>query len=129
MTTVMIEAPVCAPERTRAQRFEALDRANAVRTARKELKQQLHALPSAASTQRVAMLVRQPLAGVTETMKVYDLLTACRGMGQSKANQLLRRLHISPSKTIGGLTPRQRQQLGVALEELARHRLLAGRRR
>lgn len=119
MTT---RTPTRAPERSRAQRLDALARANSVRTARANLKRQVGALPPPASTRMLACLVRDPCAGVTDTMKVYSLLVSGRGMGDVSANRLLRRLHISPSKTLGGLSPRQRQQLGVALDELARQR-------
>lgn len=115
-------APSRAPERSLDQRLDALARANLVRTARKEMKAWLGTLPPRASTERSARLVREPLVGVNDTMKVYDQLLACRGLGHVGASKLLRRLHISPSKTVGGLSPRQRDALTVALEELARQR-------
>jgi hypothetical protein len=110
-----------APTRSRVQRLDALARANRVRSARKQLKQALRSTPRPEATVRTARLVRQPPT-VTETMKVADLLMACPGMGQVATGSLLRRLHISPSKTLGGLSPRQRDQLGVALDEIARRR-------
>lgn len=113
----------CTPDRSLQQRRDAIARANAVRIARKELRQCLRGLPRPAAAAHTARLVREPVAGVTTTMKVYSLLMACPGMGEVATTKLLRRLHISPSKTIGGLTPRQRQQLGVALDEIARRRL------
>jgi hypothetical protein len=118
MTTMTAPA---APDGAREQRLAALARANSVRSARRRLKQALRATPKPEATDRTARLVRQPET-VTATMKVADLLMACPGMGPTATGKLLRRLHISPSKTLGGLSPRQRDQLGVALDEIARRR-------
>ena len=49
-----------------------------------------------------------------ETAKVFDLLLAVPKYGRVKANKVLTQCRISPSKTIGGLSPRQRAEL-VAL--------------
>ncbi len=117
MSTMM--AP--APRQPREQQLDALRRANAVRTARARLKQQLRATPRPEATASTAQLVREPVEAI-DTMKVAALIASCPGMGPVATRNLLRRLHISPNKTIGGLSPRQRQQLGVALDELARHR-------
>ena len=46
-----------------------------------------------------------------ETMKVVDLLLAVPKVGRVKVNKVLRRLGVSPSKTVGGLSERQRQAL------------------
>ena len=49
-----------------------------------------------------------------ETAKVFDLLLAVPKYGRVKANKVLTQCRISPSKTIGGLSQRQRAEL-VAL--------------
>ena len=49
-----------------------------------------------------------------ETAKVFDLLLAVPKYGRVKVNKILSQCRISPSKTIGGLSERQRAEL-VAL--------------
>ncbi len=49
-----------------------------------------------------------------QTAKVADLLLAVPKYGPVKVNKLLGRCQIAPTKTIGGLSRRQREQL-VAL--------------
>ncbi len=97
-----------APERSRDQRMIALVRANEIRTKRAQLKRDLKA-------GRVAIheLLTEPPTYV-ETAKVFDLLIAVPKYGRVKANKVLTQCRISPSKTIGGLSPRQRAEL-VAL--------------
>jgi len=64
---------------------------------------------------------RQPIAELLldppeylETAKVFDLLLAVPKYGRVKVNRILTTCRISPSKTIGGLSQRQRAEL-VAL--------------
>ncbi|HEY2637621.1 MAG TPA: hypothetical protein VGI54_09555, partial [Solirubrobacteraceae bacterium] len=49
-----------------------------------------------------------------ETAKVFDMLLAVPKYGRVKVNKILNVCRISPSKTIGGLSQRQRTEL-VAL--------------
>jgi hypothetical protein len=97
-----------APERSLIQRMDALNRANEIRTARAQLKRDLLAGRSA-----IHELLMEPPAYV-ETAKVFDLLLAVPKYGRVKANKVLTQCRISPSKTIGGLSQRQRAEL-VAL--------------
>ncbi len=46
-----------------------------------------------------------------ETAKLLDLLLAVPGFGRVKANKVLTGCRISPSKTVGGLSARQRADL------------------
>ena len=46
-----------------------------------------------------------------ETAKVFDMLLAVPKYGRVKANKVLQQCRISPSKTIGGLSERQRSEL------------------
>jgi hypothetical protein len=46
-----------------------------------------------------------------ESMKVFDLLLAMPKIGRVKANKLLGHCRVSPSKTVGGLSERQRLEL------------------
>jgi hypothetical protein len=49
------------------------------------------------------------------TWKVADVLRAVPGMGPVKAARLLRRAQVAESKTLGGLSPRQRDALAEGL--------------
>jgi hypothetical protein len=105
-------APAQAPdgfERSLAQRMDALQEANRVRTYRAGLKDEL----KAGEKQLVDMLLDPPAE--VETMKVFDLMLAAPKIGRVKANKVLQRARVSPSKTIGGLSPRQRAQLVAVL--------------
>ena len=100
--------PLVAPERSLVQRMEALQRANDVRSRRAQLKRDLKA-----GRQPIHQLLLQP-PGYLETAKVFDLLLAVPKYGRVKVNKILSQCRISPSKTIGGLSERQRREL-VAL--------------
>lgn len=93
------------PDRTLDQRMEALAHANDIRTKRAHLKRDLRA----GRMQAIALLADPPYW--LQTMKVYDLLLAAPKLGRVKVNKILNRARVAPSKTIGGLSPRQREQL------------------
>ena len=46
-----------------------------------------------------------------ETAKVVELLLAVPKYGRVKANKVLQQCRISPSKTVGGLSERQRAEI------------------
>ena len=94
-----------APERSLTQRMEALQRANLIRTRRAQLKRDLKA-----GRVTVHDVLLEPPEYV-ETAKVVDLLLSVPKYGRVKANKILMQCRISPSKTIGGLSPRQRAEL------------------
>jgi hypothetical protein len=98
-----------APERSLVQRMDALQRANEIRTQRAKLKRDLKG-------GRVSIhdLLLQPPAYL-ETAKVFDMLLAVPKYGRVKVNKVLSQCRISPSKTIGGLSERQRSELVSAL--------------
>lgn len=98
-------ATVEAPERSLLQRREALAKANDVRMKRARLKEQIRAGRVATSD-----LIAEPPEFVV-TAKVFDLMLATPKYGRVKVNKTLRRCGISPSKTVGGLTERQRDDL------------------
>jgi hypothetical protein len=100
--------PSAAPTRSHAQRMEALQRANAIRTQRATLKKDL-----AAGRASIERLLSDPPEWL-ETAKVFDMLLAVPKYGRVKANKVLTQCRISPSKTFGGLSERQRTEL-VAL--------------
>ena len=79
-----------------------------VRTRRATLKRDLKA-----GRQPIHELLLEP-PEYLETAKVFDLLLAVPKYGRVKVNKILTQCRISPSKTIGGLSQRQRAEL-VAL--------------
>lgn len=101
---------VVAPDRTLLQRLAALEHANEVRSRRAQLKRDLRVGRCV-----VVELVAEPPA-FTDSMKIMDLLLAAPKVGRVKAAKLLRLAGVSPSKTLAGLSPRQRAQLVALLE-------------
>jgi hypothetical protein len=100
--------PLAAPERSLVQRMEALQRANRIRSQRAQLKRDLKA-----GRQSIGELLLNPPEWL-QTAKVFDLLLAVPKYGRVKVNKILSQCRISPSKTLGGLSERQRNEL-VAL--------------
>jgi len=98
-----------APERSLNQRMDALARANDIRTARAQLKRDL----KAGRTSIHELLENPP--DYVETAKVFDMLLAVPKYGRVKVNKILTTCRISPSKTIGGLSERQRAELVTLL--------------
>ena len=97
--------PGMAPERSLSQRMDALRRANEIRTRRAQLKRDLKA--GRASIH--GLLLEPP--EYLQTAKVFDLLLAVPKYGRVKANRILTQCRISPSKPLGGLSERQRNEL------------------
>ena len=85
--------------------MDALQRANVIRTRRAQLKKDLKA-----GRVSIHTLLNEPPEYV-ETAKVFDMLLAVPKYGRVKANKVLQQCRISPSKTIGGLSERQRSEL------------------
>ena len=96
---------VAAPERSLDQRMEALRRANEIRTPRAQLKRDLKA-----GRRSIHDLLLEPPEYV-ETAKVFDMLMAVPKFGRVKAARFLNQCRISQSKTVGGLSERQRAEL------------------
>jgi hypothetical protein len=91
-----------APERSRAQRRYARALANQIRTAHKrELK---------AGRASIHLLLMNP-PDYMETAKVFDILLSVPKYGRVKVSKVLQVCRISPSKTIGGMSERQRAEL------------------
>ena len=100
---------VAAPERSLVQRMEALQRANDIRSRRAQLKRDL----KAGRTPIHELLLDPP--DYLQTAKVFDLLLAVPKYGRVKVNKILGQCRISPSKTLGGLSERQRGELVVLM--------------
>jgi hypothetical protein len=94
-----------APVRSLDQRMEALRRANNIRVKRAQLKKDL-------KLGRVSIeeILGQPPEWVS-TAKVFDMLMAVPKFGRVKAARFLNTCRISQSKTVGGLSDRQRAEL------------------
>lgn len=85
--------------------MEALKRANDIRVRRAQLKKDLKD-----GRVRVESILADPPEYV-ETAKVFDILMAVPKFGRVKAARFLNQCRISQSKTVGGLSERQRAEL------------------
>lgn len=99
MSTMVLSTP----ERSLEQRFAALELANEIRTHRADLKRKL----KAGRIDLVDLMADEKC----DTMKLFDVLIAMPKVGRVKANRILAKCQISPSKTLGGLTYRQRHEI------------------
>lgn len=114
-----------APARTDEQRMEALKRANNIRTDRARLKKQMRGTANgsrrgsdkAAPARRVARQVLTDVPAFMATCTVQTLLEAIPGVGRVKANKIMQAQRVSPSKTVGGLSQRQRRELTMRLAD------------
>jgi hypothetical protein len=94
-----------APVRSLDQRMEALKRANHIRVRRAQLKKDLKD-----GRAQIEEILLDPPDWVS-TAKVFDMLMAVPKFGRVKAARLLNQCRISQSKTVGGLSERQRTEL------------------
>lgn len=85
--------------------MDALQKANRIRTERAHLKQRMKA-----RKENVLELILEPPQYI-ETMKIFDLLLATPKYGRIKTKKTLQLSRISDSKTVGGLSKRQRTEL------------------
>jgi len=97
------------PDRSPSQRLEALKLANAVRTERATLKRDLKA-----GRKRIEDVLLDP-PDCVHSAKVADIMLAVPRYGRVKVTKVLQRCRISPSKTVIGLSERQRRELVDAL--------------
>lgn len=94
-----------APLRSLDQRMEALKRANDIRVRRARLKKDLKD-----GRANIEQILDNPPEYVS-TAKVFDMLMAVPKFGRVKAARFLNQCRISQSKTVGGLSERQRAEL------------------
>jgi hypothetical protein len=97
--------------RSHEQQLRALAKANEVRLARAQLKREL----STGAVELAQLLAGPPPCA--ETAKLRDLLLAVPRMGPAKVQRALTHCRIADSKTVAGLSDRQRAEL----IELLRH--------
>jgi hypothetical protein len=85
--------------------MDALKRANDIRVRRARLKKDLKD-----GRVRIEKILENPPDYVS-TAKVFDMLLAVPKFGRVKAARFLNQCRISQSKTVGGLSERQRGEL------------------
>ncbi|MBV9193695.1 MAG: hypothetical protein JO168_06075 [Solirubrobacterales bacterium] len=92
------------------QRLRALERANAIRLARADLKRRI----AGGDVSVAEVLLDPPLeAG---SWAIGDVLTSQRRWGSTRCRKFLSRHHIAETKALGALTERQRRLLACQLE-------------
>lgn len=109
MSSYMEDTITPVPDRSLMQRMEALHKGNEVRMLRANLKRDLKAGRANAAD----YLIDPP--EWLETMKAFDLLLALPKVGRTKANKMLSVCRMSPAKTVGGMSDRQRLELSSLL--------------
>jgi hypothetical protein len=92
------------------QRLRALERANAVRLARAELKRRIAEGEASASE----VILDPPDEALS--WAIGDLLMSQRRWGTTRCRKFVSRYHISETKPLGALTERQRRLLADELE-------------
>ena len=95
------------PPLTPEQRAAALEKAAAARKARAELKVRL----KTSGTSLVDVLQSGETDEAIGKMKVEALLEALPGVGKVRAQRIMERLEISPSRRVRGLGAKQREAL------------------
>ena len=93
------------------QHLQALQRANAVRLARAELKRRV----AVGEVSAADVILSSPWEA--DSMTVSDLLTSQRRWGSTRCRKFLQCLSIPENKTIGSMTDRQRRLLAALLSE------------
>jgi len=102
---------VSAPERTASQRAEALERALAARQERALIRRQLK------SGELIGSEVLESCEGnqAWGALPIRAFLTALPGVGEVRAEAILREIDIADSRRLRGLGDRQRSELIKAL--------------
>lgn len=91
--------------------MDALRRANHVRSQRAALKSALKSGEAG-----ITGVIQDP-PDYLLTAKVLDIIMAAPKYGRVKASRVMERCRVSSSKTVGGLSERQRRELVAALKE------------
>jgi hypothetical protein len=92
------------------QHLQALERANAVRLARADLKRRV----AEGEIRAAEVIMTAPWEA--DSMSVSDLLTSQRRWGNTRCRKFLQCIPMSETKTIGSMTDRQRRALATLLE-------------
>lgn len=91
------------------QHMQALQRANAVRLARAELKRRV----AEGGISAAEVVLTSPWEA--ESMTISDLLTSQRRWGHTRCRKFLQCVPMSENKTVGSMTDRQRTALAQLL--------------
>lgn len=91
------------------QHMQALQRANAVRLARAELKRRV----AVGEINAAEVILETPWQA--ESMTISDLLTSQRRWGHTRCRKFLQCVPMSENKTVGSMTDRQRHALAHML--------------
>jgi hypothetical protein len=111
MPSTTVSAAAIRGEAAAPQFMRALEEANRIRLARADIKRGLAAKPDhRSSLLAAAELLEQP-PEVLHSMRIVDLLKACRRIGPLEARKLLVRVPVSEWRPVGALTDRQRREL------------------
>lgn len=97
------------PDRSIDQRMSALAKANEIRSKRAQLKRDMKA-----GRVRLEEVLIDPPEWLC-TAKVYDLLLSLPKTGRVKANKTLTSTRTAHSKTVGGMSTRQRDEILAAM--------------
>lgn len=95
------------PELTPEQRAEALQKAAAARKARAEVKDRLKKQEMSVAD----VLVAGETDDILGKMRVSAVLEALPGLGKARAQKVMERLDISPTRRVRGLGANQRKAL------------------
>jgi hypothetical protein len=109
-----------APARPQPQHLRALERANAVRLARAELKRRV----GSGNVPAAEVILSSPPESAT--MTVSELLLSQRRWGETRCRKFLQGCELPETKVIGSLTERQRTTLAAALENGGRPAAVSG---
>lgn len=113
----MIYDAIEAPVRSDDQRLAALDQANRVRSARAHLKRSIRRDPEDARR-----VLADPRVDY-RSMRLRDLLLALPRVGDVKVDRFLLHARVSPTRTLAGLSERQREAaLDFVSDYIARRR-------
>jgi hypothetical protein len=104
------EMGISTPARSVEQRQSALQTANRVRMYLCGLKKELHDAGHDEAMLYVIGQIQCPMQ-MLRTMRVCDLIQAVPKMGWTKTSLAMDRAGVAPSKTLAGLTSRQREAL------------------
>jgi hypothetical protein len=104
-----LEEHPATPERSLDQRMAALEIANEARALRAQLKRDLKAGRASIGE----LLLDSP--AFLQSAKVFDMLLALPKVGRVKAAKIMNNCRVSPNKTFGGLSDRQRAELAERL--------------
>lgn len=107
MTSALERGTMTTPDRSLEQRRTALRRANTVRSRRARLKRDL----TAGRVTFIELLERGQTDPDLATWHVWDVLLATPKVGRVKARKAIGYARVSPSKTLAGLSDRQRGEL------------------